>query len=278
MQSRYPIYVISKGRPASCITSRSLDKLGLDHFVVVEPQEAGSYAKNISSKKIITTDFSNLGQGSIPVRNFVWNLSASEGFSKHWVLDDNIEDFNRLNRNTKHPVRTSATFRACEDFTDRFSNVWMSGMNYHSFCKATDAVPPFYKNTRIYSCILLDNAMPHRWRGRFNEDTDLSLRVLKSGKCTILFNAFLCGKVTTMRMAGGNTDSVYAETDNRLEFAQSLVDQHPDVVTLTKKFGRWHHQVNYKPFRGTKLIYKDGITVERGINNYGMVLGTEGRK
>ena len=52
-------------------------------------------------------------------------------------------------------------------------------------------LPPFKANTRIYSCILIDNALPFRWRGRYNEDTDLSLRVLKAGLCTIQFNAFL---------------------------------------------------------------------------------------
>ena len=74
-----------------------------------------------------------------------------------------------------------------------------------------------------------------------------------------------------MRMKGGNTDSVYAETDNRLEFAQSLVDQHPDVAKVTKKFGRWHHHVNYKPFKSNSLKLVEGFVIPKGHNNYGMV-------
>ena len=65
------------------------------------------------------------------------------------------------------------------------------------------------------------------------QDTDLSLRILKEGLCTILFNAFLVGKVTTMRMNGGNTGEVYGGTDNRLEFAESLQKQHPEIVKVT---------------------------------------------
>tara|TARA_R110002050_G_scaffold199519_1_gene334346 strand:- start:351 stop:788 length:438 start_codon:yes stop_codon:yes gene_type:complete len=144
-------------------------------------------------------------------------------------------------------------------------------MNYYSFCKATDKVPPYYLNTRIYSCILIQNNLRHRWRGKYNEDTDLSLRVLKDGDCTILFNAFLCGKVTTMRMRGGNTGEVYEDTDNRREFAESLQKQHPDVATVSWKFGRWHHHVNYKLFKRNRLL-PVGKAKEKKINNYGMVL------
>jgi hypothetical protein len=269
-EMRYPIYIISKGRSNSCITARSLDRLGVGYKVVIEPHEWEEYAKNIDESKLIELPFSNLGQGSIPARNWVWNDSIKRGFFRHWILDDNIEAFNRLHMNDKLEVRCDATFRACEDFTDRFNNVGLAGMNYYSFCKSTDAVPPYYLNTRIYSCILIRNDLPFRWRGKFNEDTDLSLRVLKSGECTILFNAFLCGKVTSMRMKGGNTDSVYAETDNRLEFAESLADQHPDVTRVTRKFGRWHHHVNYKPFKKNTLSLVDGFKIPVGRDNYGM--------
>lgn len=267
---RYPVYIISKDRPSRCITARSLDRMGIKYMVVIEPHQRKEYENYIDGSLLVDLPFKNLGQGSIPARNWVWEDSLKSGWKRHWILDDNIEAFNRLNRNDKLEVRCDATFRACEDFTDRFSNVGMSGMNYHSFCKATDAVPPYYLNTRIYSCTLIRNDLPFRWRGKFNEDTDLSLRVLKSGECTILFNAFLCGKVTSMRMKGGNTESVYGDTDNRREFAESLVSQHPDVVKLTRKFGRFHHQVNYKPFKRNQLEAIEGLRVERGIDNYGM--------
>ena len=75
-----------------------------------------------------------------------------------------------------------------------------------------------------------------------------------------------------MRMKGGNTDQVYGDGDNRLKFAESLRDQHPDVVKVTWKFNRWHHQVNYKPFKQNALKLREGIKIPIGINNYGMKL------
>ena len=272
MNPKYPVYIISKGRWDTRLTSKSLERMNVPYRIVVEPQEYKEYANVIDKNKIIVLPFSNLGQGGIPARNFVWDHSVSEGHIRHWILDDNIESFNRLNRNIKPPVTSGTIFVAAEDFTDRYENVALSGFNYYSFCKATDRIPPFYLNTRIYSCILIKNDIPYRWRGRYNEDTDLSLRVLKDGWCTILFNAFLCGKVTTMRMSGGNTDTIYNAGDQRLAFAKSLEQQHPDVVRVVWKFNRWHHQVDYRPFKNNKLKKKDEIVYQKGINNYGMVL------
>lgn len=252
MNPKYPIYVISKGRSKNCLTARELNGIKVPFTLVVEPQELDDY-KGVA-ENIITTPFSNLGQGSIPVRNFVWELSIENGDKRHWVLDDNIEGFHRLNKNEKPKVKDGGIFWYAEDFTDRYENVGISGFNYYNFCKVTDRVPPYYLNTRIYSCILLKNDLPYRWRGRYNEDTDLSLRALKDGWCTVLFNAFLAGKVTTMRMKGGNTGNVYTDGDNRLKFAKALEELHPDIVKTTWKFNRWHHQVDYRVFKLNKLI------------------------
>jgi hypothetical protein len=119
---------------------------------------------------------------------------------------------------------------------------------------------------------LIKNDIPHRWRGRYNEDTDLSIRVLKDGWVTILFNAFLQDKQATMTMGGGNTDTIYNTGDERLAFAQSLAEQHPECVTVIRRYNRWHHSVNFRPFKRNKLIKKSGLEISGGINNYGMKL------
>ena len=271
MKNKYPIYVISKGRWESRLTSKALERMKAEYRIVVEPQEYDNYAKYIDKEKILVLPFSNLGQGSIPARNWVWEHAISEKSKKHWILDDNIYDFYRLNKNKRHIVQTPVIFRCCEDFTERYENVSISGMNYRFFVVATEKYPPFYVNTRVYSCILIDNSIKHRWRGRYNEDTDLCLRILKDGFCTILFNAFLIEKAATMRLKGGNTDELYAG-DGRLKMAQSLQEQHPDICTITWKFNRWQHQVNYDVFKKNKLIRIKDLKLRNIINNYGMQL------
>ena len=274
VSTRYPIYIISKGRADTRHTSKALERLGGTYRIVIEPQELEQYAAVIDRRKILVLPFSNLGQGSIPVRNWVWEHSTREGHKRHWILDDNISGFCRFNRNKKVPVGDMTIFAIAEDFADRYENVGMSGFNYRFFAEArNDRLPPYFFNTRIYSCILIQNDMPLQWRGRYNEDTDLSIRALKLGYCTILYNSFLCDKKATMTMKGGNTDELYAD-DGRLKMAQSLKDQHPELVEITEKWGRYQHHVDYRPFKKNKLVLKPGVEIADGINDYGMELKT----
>jgi hypothetical protein len=272
MNPKYTVYIISKGRWESRQTSIGLEKMKVPYYIVIEPHEYKQYSKYIDKKKILVLPFSNLGQGSIPARNWVWQHSKSKGDKRHWIMDDNIPYFNRLNRNYQIRVTSGTIFKIMEDFVDRYENVALAGPSYDFFTIAKTKMPPFVINTRIYSVILIKNDIDFKWRGRYNEDTDLSLRVLKAGLCTIQFNAFTQEKATTMTMKGGNTNELYENTDNRKEFAQSLVDQHPDVAKVTWKYGRWHHQVNYKPFKKNKLIFRKDYVKKKGINNYGMKL------
>ena len=273
MNPKYPIYIISKSRWESRLTSKALERMKVPYHIVIEPQGYDNYASVIDKTKILTLPFSNLGQGSIPARNWVWEHSISINAKKHWIMDDNIYDFYRLNRNVRNIVQTGTIFKICEDFTNRYENVPISGLNYRFFMVPTDSHPPYYLNTRVYSCILIDNTLKQRWRGRYNEDTDLCIRVLKDGYCTILFNAFLQEKAGTMTLKGGNTDELYAD-DGRLKMAKSLQEQHPDICTITWKFNRWQHQVNYTVFEKNKLIRKKNVEIKQGIDNYGLVLNT----
>lgn len=275
---KYPVYIISKGRAKSRITARRLNAYGVPYSIVIEPQEYDDYAVVIDPKKILVLPFSNLGQGSVPARNWVWDHATASGAEKHWILDDNIRDFVRFVRSYRVRCDDGNLFRQHEDFVDRFENVKMSGLNYRNFARPCNgaSLPPYYLNTKIYSCILLSNDLTMRWRGKYNEDTDLSIRILKDGYCTILNNAFLCDKVTTLTMKGGNTEEIYkygeGEYDNRYAFAKSLYDQHPDVVNITKKWGRYHHHVDYTKFSGNKLVLKPGLSFSKTPNENGQVL------
>ncbi len=168
-------------------------------------------------------------------------------------------------------VTSGTIFKCAEDFVDRYENVAIAGLQYDFFAKAKTILPAFALNTRIYSCILIKNDLPYRWRGRYNEDTDLSIRALKDGWVTVLFYAFIQEKATTMTMTGGNTDELYKE-DGRLLMAQELQRQHPDIVKVSRKFKRWQHHVNYQPFKKNKLIKKEGLEIQNKVNNYGMKL------
>jgi hypothetical protein len=272
MKLKYPVYIISKGRAEVGTTRKAFESMGMSYKIVIEPQEYSAYSEHINPDNILVLPFSNLGQGSIPARNWVMEHSISIGAERHWIFDDNISRFCRLNKNRRIPVADGTIFRCMEDFTDRYENIALSGPNYRFFAPERSVKEPYILNWRVYSMILINNKIDHRWRGRYNEDTDLSLRLLKDGWCTIVFNAFLGDKLGTMIMKGGNTDHVYVDEDKRKKFAESLRDQHPDVVKVIWRFDRWHHDVNYKPFKNNKLIKKKGLIIPKCVNNYGMKL------
>lgn len=273
-QHKYPIYIVSKGRWESRLTSKALEAMGIDYHIVIEPQEYEQYSKVIDPKKILQLPFSNLGQGSIPARNWIWEHAKATGAERHWILDDNIRFFARIYNNKKIKLDNDVGFKVIEDFVDRYENVALAGMQYSMFLVTSSKYTfPFIFNTRIYSCILIKNDLPHRWRGKYNEDTDLSIRVLKDGWCTILSYAFVCGKSTTLVMKGGNMESLYKDKEQgRLEMAMSLLKQHPDIVTVKRKFHRWQHSVNYSKFKYTKLRLKPGVKIEDKVNEYGLIL------
>lgn len=276
MNPRYPVYVISKGRWESRLTVKALEARRIPYHIVIEPQEFDQYAAVIDPSKIYVLPFSNLGQGSIPARNWVWEHAISIGAQRHWILDDNITDFYRLHKNIKNRTDSGSTFYIVEDFVERYENVALAGMQYEMFVPRKVKVQPLTINTRIYSIILIKNDLPYRWRGRYNEDTDLSLRALKDGWCTVLFNAFLADKIATMRMKGGNTDQLY-QGDGRLKMAQSLQEQHPDVTKVVWKWNRWQHEVDYTRFKSNRFKLKAGVEVSQGVNNYGLVLTKNGK-
>jgi hypothetical protein len=43
-------------------------------------------------------------------------------------------------------------------------------------------------------------------------------------------------------------------------------------VKIAWKWGRWQHQVDYRPFRKNKPKLKPGVVIPDEPNNYGMVL------
>lgn len=300
-QPKYPLYIPTKGRADSRLTSKALDFMKVPHYLVVEPQECDTYREHIaiweketgitSVATVLELDLNykntyelcdDLGltrsTGPGPARNFAWDHSIKNGFEFHWVMDDNIRNFLRLNNNLKIKMGDGTCFRVMEDFCDRYENVLMAGPNYRSFASQNASMPPFVKNTRIYSCNLIRNdskwvtgdraGQPMRWRGRYNEDTILSLDMLTQGFCTVQFNAFLQDKLRTQVLGGGNSGEFYFK-EGTAPKSRMLQEVYPEYTELVWKFQREHHHVNYLPFKDMKLKRKPGVA-PTGVNNYGM--------
>jgi len=269
IRPKYPVYIPSKGRYDECYTADLMIENDMDFRIVIEQQEYDQYAAKYGEDRLLVLPFSNRGS-VIPARNWMKQHSIEEGHAKHWQIDDNITTFQRRYRGRKPHVDGNIALRVTEDFCDRYENVPIAGLNYESFVPIWTKFPPFYLNSRVYSCTLVDNSFPYKWRGRYNEDTDMCLQVLTDGHCTILMNAFCVHKLRTMTVKGGNTDELYGG-DGRLEMARSLQRRWPHIVKVRRRFKRPQHIVDWTIF-DNKLKRKKGIDIPEGINEYGMQL------
>ena len=295
IQPKYPIYVITKGRWEKTLTIDTLEEMDIDFNICVEPSEYDNYISNpkIDKNKVIKLpeNFSERKQGGIPVRNFVWQHSIDNGHKKHWIIDDNIDGFFRWNENIQKRVKDGVVFRVMEDYSDMFKNLGLVSCQYASFVPGIDnGRGAVIRNTRTYSCILintelLDTRLEERWRGTYNEDTDLTLRVLSTGDlCTANFNSLLSGKQTTGTMKGGNTTTIYEFGEDKEENTKftglqkkfdELKENWGDIIKFTNKKhkdGRPHHHISYTKLFKQPLILKDGIKREPKVNNYNMKL------
>ena len=258
---RYPIYVPSKGRAQTAQTAKFLTADGIPFRLVVEEPEADEYRARWPAAEVLVLPFQDQGT-VVPARNWIADHAAATGADRHWQLDDNIWGIRRLWRGRRLKCHAGTGLRVCEDFTDRYENIAVAGLNYLMFVQDSTE-RPFYVNVHVYSCCLIDHRLPFRWRGRYNEDTDLCLQALSAGYCTVALNVFMAHKQRTMTKAGGNTAELYGG-DGRAHMARALERRWPYVVETRRRFSRPQHVIR-DGWRGfdTPLIRRTGHRLGR---------------
>lgn len=276
MNNKYPVYIVSKGRYENPITAKAFLKDGVEFKILVEPQEVDLYAKSVGRERVLPLDFSNLGLGSYPARNFGWEDSIKNGFKRHWMFDDNIYGMRRLYKGKRIRCNALEAIKTLEDFTDRYKNIGITAFNYYMFVTKTTK-KPFYLNCHAYSAMLMNNEVDYRWRLKYNEDVDLCLQYLDNGWCTVLFNAFMADKVsTTAKLKGGNQDSLYKGNsfEKKVLKARSLEEIWPKYAETRMRFNRPHHFVDWKKHFKHGLIRDPDFDWEAlsKVDNRGMEL------
>jgi hypothetical protein len=291
---QYPIYIPSKSlaRAQSRLTARALERDNVPYYVVVEETEADEFRNYYPAWTILVLPFHDRGDGfkvdangnpypgdgtggAVPARNWIRAHAEAHGHQKHWQLDDNLRLFRRLAGRQRIPCHAGVALRAVEDWSDRYTNVALTGINYSMMAVTGSVTSPIRLNHYVYSCTLINHDMPCRWRGYYNDDADICLQALALGWCTAQINVFLVDKVATMTMKGGMSPLYDKASDGRLKMSRSLERVWPKVVTTTRRFSRPQHLIadDWDKF-DTQLILKPGLSLDDfvGVNEYGLVL------
>ena len=255
-----------------CHSAQAFDRDGVPFRLVVEEPEVDAYAERFGRDRLLVLP--HVDRGLFMARNWIMEHAIAEGHERHWQWDDNIRGVMRRFRAQRLYCDSGPALAACEDFTDRYENIGISGMNYHGLIKDRHKFMPFFLNVHVYSATLINNSIKQRWRHLYNDDTDLCLQVLAAGLCTVLFNVFLAMKMHTMTVKGGNTDDLY-QGDGRLRMARSLERAWPRVVTTGRRFKRPQHLIRYdwKKFTTPLIRRKDvDFSALPPVDNYGLEL------
>lgn len=251
---KYPIYIPSKDRASSALTVKFFIKWNVDFYLVVEPKQKEKYKEFKKYLLILPNDKMRL----LGARLWIRKHAIKNGYDRHWQFDDNIRSIRRLHKGIRIRCNPNTAIRIIEDFTDRYTNIAISGFDYEMFVVDT-VKKPFVVNVHIYSASLINNNMPYKWRLFYNDDTDLCLQVLDGGLCTVQFKTLMSEKARTMTVAGGNTKDLY-QKDGRLKMARTLEEIWPQYVETKWRYGRPQHVIknNWKQFK-TKLIRRSDI-------------------
>jgi hypothetical protein len=264
MNPTWPVFIPSRGRAGFAPLMKELDRLGIPYRIIVEEFEHDAYARCYGDKRVLVLpqryleeydsgdpegDAAGLPYGPGCPRNYALDLAEAEGAAWHWTIDDNVRYFARIDGN--HCIRAGDgwVLAAMEEHAARYLNVGLAGPEYKMFVPVREKWPrPFRYNRRVMSCQLIRTAaaLPLRWRFRYNDDIDFTIRMLLSGWCTLNYLAFVQAKSGTQHVKGGSSDTIYA--GGTLRKTEVLVRAHPRIVKPVLRFGRPHHDVDWSGF------------------------------
>ena len=268
---RHPVYIPTRGRPEKQLTARALLRLGIRPRLVVEDAEHDAYAAANPDCDVLVWPQSYMDDyertpeldphpTTGAAHNFAWDHSRDEGHTHHWIVDDNIIRFYVRRNAVGMVVGDQVPFIWHEDFMDRWANLAGMCLAMRPFMRAGRSL---YTNTRLYCATIYRNDLHEygiRWRRGLNDDTIVSLDILKTRYwCTAESRILGIHKIGTSRggrLKGGMTD--FYANGGFIRKSAELVRCHPDCARTEVRFNRIHHVVDFSQFT-QQLIPADAL-------------------
>ena len=145
IEPQYPMYIVSKGRGDSRLTSRCFERLRIPYFIVVEVQDFDEYACVIDEEK------SSLSHLNVPimVTDQEEQGTGAGTTQKRMVTKDTgcLTTISKISTGciaTEFCPSLTVECSVSEEFVDRFSNVPVAGLNYDFFVIANGSTYPLF--------------------------------------------------------------------------------------------------------------------------------------
>lgn len=249
------VHIPSKGRSGTIRTGvRNLLRMNCNVHVWVEPQEFEEYCCRCHDMfeesgfcKVHKLQWTN-SPSSTGSRNEILAWARRQGIKRIWMQDDNVVSHGRFNGLTKHRTWEPDFFTEIEQFAIDH-DIDIIGPERDGFVRAGCTTDALRMQHRQYSCFNMRT--DEYFRTRWNEDTDLALRVLLRGgrTCTLRTHTYQKSGRTRSTLhkghAGGNS-AIYDDT--REEYAEEITKAYPRLAIKRWKWGRWHAVINWSRF------------------------------
>jgi len=221
--SKIGIYIPSYSRPNSCLTAQLLQEYGVDFKICVREEQLNAYSQQFSVDRLVSIPNSAiLSDWALPsTRTFIKKYSESQGEDWHWQIDDDIKSFRIKEVIKRKYVKCSPelVFDTCKKFIDKYSNIELAGISHGAFANFSSV--PFKLNKQCSTVVCIKNNNGLYWREKTIEDTDYSLQVLSTGKCTVEFCAFCFDAPASCSQEGGCTDN-YNKQDKQISQIRAM--------------------------------------------------------
>ena len=153
MNPRFPVFIPTKGRWESRLTIKALETIGVPYTAFIEAQEYEQYAAVVNPANLHVMPHRD--RGLVVTRNYIWDYAQSIDAERFWTFDDNIANFQRLNKGAKIYMGDGTFLYVIEASALRYVNLPIVVMAYRGFAKQNQTPPPILLNTRVYSNMLI---------------------------------------------------------------------------------------------------------------------------
>jgi hypothetical protein len=222
----------------------------LECYFVVEPQEYKAYCDALPSEKVITLPADN--QGLAFARQFVLDLTHSDGRGWFWMLDDDLTGFFRQVSGKMQRIGIDQALSGAEAFFSDSNSIAQAGLEYQQF--AWSQKKPYTMNGYCDCCVAIHSerckSLKFRDEVNLKLDRDFTLQVLSSGYETLRVYkyAFSCPKNGSNE---GGLQSVYQTDGEELRNSRRMCEVWgKDICKLNiKPDGRPDVSINWRYFK-----------------------------
>jgi len=260
------IYIISKGRP-HCTTAQTLTDMDYpgEWFIVCgnNDDKLSEYQSRWGDRVLVFDWYDEVKQsdlldnfgvekmssGAVPVRNATMKISQARAELRHWQFDDDYQAFYSIIKRDgqpKHLRLDGEAFQRRLRYLSTFAHE--ASLSNVGFAVGAETRPEvvFKPSKRVFNAHNMpsDEKLFLRWRGRMNDDLINAIESWRYGHVEMSLRCMQMSMKDTQSEAGGNTDIYQAHGTVRKTAYAVLIA--PAATKLVIKYGRFHHQVNYK--------------------------------